>query len=434
MLTTRGWLTTIASLFVAIFSYGFIRAWGNYFTEILNHVNSSRETGEFYQKQDIQATSSFILAGVSIGATTCGLILPKIGNKLATILSGIVITAGYLLFSFSVKHSEGLLFKIYPISFVLIGMPMGIMHTACQNSIKEAVPKEHRGFAMTLFSAGNTVGPFIFPDLFTFFYETFGIVRALAFTGCLFVLICVVGTQLKNTTSEKPKFFDTELLGQKQYYIYVIHAAFGMAAYFGTFTFLPNYCESVLENNFDMGARNLTSFQIKSEITSQRNSIQKVLTGVEGLGRILGMFIADRFQKESILQVVYLGLIIAWSIFAILPSVTTIIPEVYFLYSGSSLAGLCTGCFTGILFALLVDVVPNEKHAVGAAMNQLVLGIANFGSIFVMSRGMLWSLKFPYYLSIGYYVLAFVLLRLVRKYNDERLKGQESAEMESLNH
>ena len=59
---------------------------------------------------------------------------------------------------------------------------------------------------------------------------------------------------------------------------------------------------------------------------------------------------------------------------------------------------------------------------------------SNFGSIFVMSRGMLWSLKFPYYFSIGYYVLAFVLLRFVRKYNDERLKGQERAEMESLNH
>ena len=70
-------------------------------------------------------------------------------------------------------------------------------------------------------------------------------------------------------------------------------------------------------------------------------------------------------------------------------------------------------------------------------MNQLVLGIANFGSIFIMSRGMLlWDLRFPYFLSIGYYVIAWVLLRLVRKYNDERLKKLEQEEngTELLNH
>merc|ERR1739848_939291 len=136
------------------------------------------------------------------------------------------------------------------------------MHTACQNSIKEAVPHNNRGFAMTLFSAGNTVGPFVFPDLFTFFYETFGIVKALSITGLLFIFISIIGSQLKNSKAEKPTLFDTQLLSEKQYYIYVIHAAFGMAAYFGTFTFLPNYCEAVLEKTVNTN-ETLTSVQIK---------------------------------------------------------------------------------------------------------------------------------------------------------------------------
>merc|ERR1711893_572249 len=142
------------------------------------------------------------------------------------------------------------------------------------------------------------------------------------------------------------------------------------------------------------------------------------------------MFIADRFRKEKILTVVYIGLICGWLLFisgdtaAIAGILATIgLDNSHLLFFSSSIVGLCTGCFTGILFALLVDVVPSEKHAVAAAMNQMVLGVANFATIYGLGYCWNnWSKKTPFLISTGYYIVALIMLPLVRRYNDRRLR------------
>ena len=107
------WLSTVSSVICGYFSYGFIRGWPNYWSNMQNHLNDCNERGQnctqeqflhrdqehsdwsaevgnntlhpdWVTKDHISSTSSFMLLGVSIGATLCGLILPMIGNRKAT--------------------------------------------------------------------------------------------------------------------------------------------------------------------------------------------------------------------------------------------------------------------------------------------------------------------------------------------------------------
>lgn len=420
-LSTRGWASTVSALLVAILSYGFIRSWPNYFTEIKTHIGNT--TTSTVTTAELSQQNSFILAGISVGATSCGFVLPKLGNRLSIAISGFTIGVGYAAYSGALLLSTFHLWLLYAICFTLVGIPMGIMHTACQNSIKASVATDKRGFAMTFFSAGNTIGPFMFPTLFTLLYTELGIVVALFVTAAMFLWVVVAGAASSDSTNEKPRLLDLGLFKQRQYLFYVIQAAFGMAAYFGSFTYFPTYLEESIgsESNLE---------QIES-VTQRRNRVQTVMAFVELGGRVIGMFIADRFQKTSILQVVYVGLITGWLLFisgdttamsGILQAMN--LKNIHLMYFSSSIVGLCTGCFTGILFALLVDVVPSEKHAVAAAMNQLVLGVANFSTIFAMGYfSENWSKKLPFLISAGYYVTALIMLPLVRRYNEKRLSS-----------
>ena len=82
-------------------------------------------------------------------------------------------------------------------------------------------------------------------------------------------------------------------------------------------------------------------------------------------------------------------------------------------YIFSSAAGFCTGCYGGVLFALLADVLPSDKHAVGAAMNQLSMGTANFIVVKVFGAFFEELNAIPYYGSAALYVAGTILLVLV---------------------
>lgn len=446
------WLSTVSSVICGYFSYGFIRGWPNYWSNMQNHLNDCNERGQnctqeqflhrdqehsdwsaevgnntlhpdWVTKDHISSTSSFMLLGVSIGATLCGLILPMIGNRKATMAAGIFLLGALITFSEVFKMDNFTL--LYIVSFAMMGMPMGVIHTACQNSIKATVPFERRGFAMTLFTCGNTLGQFLFPYIFTFFGYYFNdIVISLKFTGVLFLILIGAGLMMTDSSNEPPKLFDATLFKRPQYILYVIHAWFAIGAYFGSLTFLAPYLVSKLEGNCPEGETDCGKWVIDT-----KNSVQLSMGIVEGCGRLLGLYIADKFWKENILQTVYIGLAVCWILFTFDDGIFGM-TAVTCYYVFSSLAGFCTGCYGGVLFALLADVLPSDKHAVGAAMNQLSMGTANFivvklfGSFFEEMNAI------PYYGSACLYVAGTILLVFVKRYNhrDDDLGEDEEGE------
>ena len=86
---STGWRVSIASMVSATMSYGYVRGAANLFQPMLEYQNNSTtESGNVKATMsDYSTTNAWILLGISLGATTCGYILPKIGNRNATILS-----------------------------------------------------------------------------------------------------------------------------------------------------------------------------------------------------------------------------------------------------------------------------------------------------------------------------------------------------------
>ena len=125
----------------------------------------------------------------------------------------------------------------------------------------------------------------------------------------------------------------------------------------------------------------------------------------------------------------HIGLAVSWVLFTFddgLFGMTAV--TCYYLFS--SLAGFCTGCYGGVLFALLADVLPSEKHAVGAAMNQLSMGTANFIVVKVFGAFFEQMNAIPYHGSALLYVAGTILLVFVKRYNhkdDEDIDLEEKA-------
>ena len=82
-----GWRVSLASVVSATMSYGYVRGAANLFTPMLEYQNNSTiESGNVKASMsDYSTTNAWILLGISLGATTCGYILPKVGNRNATI-------------------------------------------------------------------------------------------------------------------------------------------------------------------------------------------------------------------------------------------------------------------------------------------------------------------------------------------------------------
>ena len=96
-LDKKQWRVSIASCISATMSYGYVRGASNLFEPMLEYSNSNKNntTKTHSSVGDFAATNAWILLGISLGATTCGYILPKIGNKKATIF-GMTKTHFYL--------------------------------------------------------------------------------------------------------------------------------------------------------------------------------------------------------------------------------------------------------------------------------------------------------------------------------------------------
>ena len=216
--------------------------------------------------------------------------------------AGIFLLIALIVFSEVFKMDNFTL--LYVVSFAMMGMPMGVIHTACQNSIKSTVPFEKRGFAMTLFTCGNTLGQFLFPYIFTFFgYYFDNIVVSLKATGVLFLILILAGLMMTDSQNEVPKLFDATLFKRPQYVLYVIHAWFAIGAYFGSLTYLAPYLVSKLGNQCPEEVNEANG--CATWVIDTKNSVQLSMGIVEGLGRLLGLYIADKFWKENILQTVY---------------------------------------------------------------------------------------------------------------------------------
>ena len=86
-LNKKQWRVSIASCISATMSYGYVRGASNLFEPMLEYYNSNKGNATETRStlSDFAATNAWILLGISLGATTCGYILPKIGNKKATI-------------------------------------------------------------------------------------------------------------------------------------------------------------------------------------------------------------------------------------------------------------------------------------------------------------------------------------------------------------
>ena len=124
-----------------------------------------------------------------------------------------------------------------------------------------------------------------------------------------------------------------------------------------------------------------------------------------------------------------MGLAVCWILFTFDNGVFGM-TAVTCYYVFSSLAGFCTGCYGGVLFALLADVLPSDKHAVGAAMNQLSMGTANFMVVKLFGTFFEEMNAIPYYGSACLYVAGTILLFFVKRYNhrDEELSENEEGE------
>ena len=79
------WKVSLAACISATMSYGYARGAPNLFEPMLEYQQNTT-TGKKATIKDFAVTNAWILLGISLGATCCGYILPKIGNKKATII------------------------------------------------------------------------------------------------------------------------------------------------------------------------------------------------------------------------------------------------------------------------------------------------------------------------------------------------------------
>ena len=418
-LTAQQWVHTIAGALCFTFSYGFLRAWPNLFQPIQSYLNGYGNVTEliddgngnnitnpnFVQTAQLSTTSACMLNGLQIAAAFCGLILPKLGNRLATMIAGSVAICGYMIMPIAIKNQYWTF--LYVLCMICVGIPMGIVNSSAQNNIKNNVPGSGRGFATTFAVAGNTVGHFCLPIIFDIYVNNFDISLALRLAGLLFVFLIIAGFMMKpaattnpadlpadadsaedaidedleksddkctrlakdmiKATKEKPQIFSKKLwLDNAAYNWYAIHFVLALGAYFASLTFLPIWIEKQ-ETNLPEGS---------PEIRNVRLLSQQFLAIAEAVGRFIGLCIVEKINKSKILGPTYATLAVGWTVFCYgIPIGNAIgVNGVYVFYGSMVIVGVATGTFGGTFFAQAMDVIPRQKHAVGMSMLNLLSG------------------------------------------------------------
>jgi len=468
-LTGPQWLHTIAGMMCFTFSYGFLRSWPNLFQPIRDALNenvtqflpSDTNSSElvpnpdFVMTQTLTTTSACMLNGLQLCAAFCGLILPKLGNRNATMMAGTLAIFGYMVMPYLVMSRNWI--GLYALCVLSVGIPMGIVNSSAQNNIKNNVPGSGRGFATTFAVAGNTVGHFGLPIIFDFYANTFPIETTLRMSGALFVFLIVAGFLMKPTedpkssnpsekksspdgssvgseavvddkcekdqkakqlieaTKENPQIASKKLwVSNRAYQWYAIHFVFALGAYFASLSFLPVWIEKQTVEGHD--------------INSVRLKCQQILAIAEAVGRFIGLCIIEKTDKSKILGPTYLTLAVGWTIFTYGLKIGGMvgINGIWIFYISMAIVGVATGTFGGTFFAQAMDLIPRQKHAVGMSMLNLLSGLFNFTAIYVF--GILFdnvNADLPLLASAVLYVISTVLCVFIYK-NREAGKEQEA--------
>ena len=455
-LTALQWSNTFAGMLCFTFSYGFIRSWPNLWTPLQESMSKTEiingtEVMIAPSMDKFSITSGYMLNGLQIAAAFCGLILPTLGNRNATVLAGIIAILGYQFFPYALETENWTL--LYCLCLFTIGIPMGVVNSAGQNNIKNTVSGPSRGFATTFAVAGNTVGHFCLPLVFDWYCGTFEMATVLKLSGVLFVGLLIAGVLMKTpesqdsenlsdkqkaeqaaknrrisvmsiskkdhdeeaqmmiyATKEIPQVASKKLWLENQVFPWhIAHFCFALCAYFASLTFLPKWIEDQ-----EIG-------MTKPEMASIRLRSQQILAITEAVGRFIGLCIVDKFHKVKILFPVYIALAIGWTVFVYGYSLDMMfgLPVCTVFYISMGIVGVATGCYGGTFFALAMDLLPKQKHAVGLSMSNLLSGLMNFVVIYIFGKLYVETNKdLPILLSSVIYLISAVLLIPVYLYRE----------------
>jgi len=284
----------------------------------------------------IMSFSSMLLAGYAIGGLASGYIIPKCGVRWPTVFAGFSCCAGFCICA-AVMHYEHAIPLIAAILFVLVGLPQGVAINAVLGSAKSHVRSNMMGLVMTLVGGGISLASLILPLTFTefckavgncadvgdnygdqvkglqeLFYFLAGIMLIMVVSGLLliektYVKDAKVSSQVESDSrgplvEEEPSKNPEDQVEEASFWSWELTTTPSFVLHLtGQFVFFSSYfCM------FPLAADMLSSIGFGREIDIPL--LLLILGIVEFCARMIyAFFLADRFNKITLMGLTYLG-------------------------------------------------------------------------------------------------------------------------------
>lgn len=234
--------------------------------------------------------------------------------------------------------------------------------------IASSVSAEHRGKAFGLEGMGDNLGACLGPLLAILLLSVFVVdvrhIFYLAFVPSILAFFMIIFIKEKSTSIKTESKLDLKIQPfTKKYWKYLLATAvFGIGNSSNSFLILQTQ---------SIGASLITTIFIYAGF----NLVASLISYPAG-------FLSDRFSRRNILLVAFIIFFITYTGFALTKNII-LIGLLFIIY------GLYQGIFRTVGKALAIDLVPENRHALGVGWYNMIIGL--LGLIASIVAGLLWD-------------------------------------------
>lgn len=419
------YLSLLVSIMGYVVSYGFIRTWSVYITPIAIYLknethhaslittgNHTHSAATEILKGDVHKSSSLFLFMLCLGMFFCGQFVPRIGNRLVCLISGLIGVISILLAFYSIKY--GCLYLFY-LAFINLGFIAGTSLCSSTNLIVKIynvieinTGKSNLSSALLIASLGTTGAFLTLPQICMRLINIIGVVNAILVLCSTHLILLIASYFLEKKPNfgldqnlERPVLFNLEILkNNSDYVLSVIASSFLWMGFWGSMTWLPQWLGNIFKSHIESTEPNFIK------------SVLMILALSELTGRLTACKLVTKVQKKTTLFFLpMLTIITCWIILSFTDCMQT---HTFLVKLIISAMGIANGMWVGIHMWMMSCLVKPEENVQALGMYCFFCAFTNWFIVQVYCYVLKFDYRLMNVLSIIFFSISFGLFYKIK--------------------